>query len=238
MLKKTKCLLVVAAYLFTQPLLAQDKVSPVDKPPVDSEILGPTLNTLNQPPNQVNGFFSDSDCQSCGTGAQTVADNFEIDAPGPGFRFRIDQVVIWGGYLPGNTPSGTDDFTIQLRSDSAGAPGNAPLYSAVGLQPDSRVDAGFDVMGADVYEFTFNLATPANWGNGTWWIEIHNNTAATAGVDFFWVTGTVDDTHGIPNCLVSTEVPADNSFGITTGDLAIQLNGVNVPVELMSFSID
>ena len=63
-------------------------------------------------------------------------------------------------------------------------------------------------------------------------------TDTGAGDDFFWEVGTLDATNGILGSVWATANPpaAWNIDGAT--DLAVQITGTIVPVELQSFSME
>jgi hypothetical protein len=108
---------------------------------------------LDQLPNQSNGIFSDCTCAACGTGAQMLAENFVVAAAGP--NYGITEIVMWGGYFPENIPNTTDDFTITIYEDAAGAPG-AVFYTASGLLPTTRTATGVVVFSVDEKVLTFD----------------------------------------------------------------------------------
>ena len=85
--------------LACMPLAAAEqshRISEVDQPAVDREVERQADSTLNQPPNQVNGVFSDEGCDICGSGVQVIAENFNVITAGMGFD--LEQIVMWGGY--------------------------------------------------------------------------------------------------------------------------------------------
>lgn len=209
------------------------KVSAVNKPRAVRQVQVPDAIHLDQAPNGVNGFFSDPDCQLCGTGQQSITDNFVVNEPGG--AFRLEQIDIWGGYFPGNTPNPTDSFTILIHNDSGGTPGTV-VFNLAGVQADTRVTTGVILFGVDEYHFTFVLAGQPVLPNGTYWVEIFNTTAGNGGVDFFWETGDLDATHGIADSLFAVEVPGA-TWNPNPGELSVQFNGTSVPVELQGFDI-
>jgi hypothetical protein len=188
---------------------------------------------LNQVPNGVNGWFSDS---SWGGGSQqSIADNFTVAAAGP--TYGITEIVIWGGYFPENIPNPTDDFAIILHSDAGGMPGPV-IYARYNLQATTRVTTGIILFGTDEYKFTFDFtASPMIISStGTYWIEIYNYT--TLSDAFYWETGNLDGTHGIAGNNWAQQTPGVTWNGDTGSDQSIQINGVDnvVPVELTSFT--
>ena len=187
---------------------------------------------LDQVTNGVNGYFSDSDCQSCGTLQQSIADNFAVATAGP--TYGITGLVFWGGYFPENIPNPIDDFTITVYTDAGGFPGTV-VDSRTHIEADSRSTTGIILFGVDEYVFTFDFsASPIMVSTtGSYWIEIFNNSTASS--NFFWETGNLDGTHGIAGSAFAFETP-----GITWNplgdDMSILISGDDaVPVELASF---
>jgi hypothetical protein len=193
------------------------------------------VSTLNQAPNGVNGFFADSACSLCGTGQQSIADNFVINAPGG--SFRVEQLVTWGGYFPApGTPNTTDSFSILIHNNTANLPG-AVVFSVLGIPASSRVMTGIILFGVNEWMFTWNLAAPPVLPNGTYWIEIFNSTATNPNEDFFWETGNLDPVHGVANGAFATATPGV-AWNTNPGESAIQINGTEQPVELQGFSVE
>ncbi len=177
---------------------------------------------LDQAPNQLNGIFSDCLCVACASGAQVLADNFVVTAASP--TFGITEIVMWGGYYPENIPNTTDDFTITIFEDAAGAPGTV-FYTASGLVPTTRATTGIILFGVDEYICTFDYsASPIMIPtNGTYHIQISNNSVESG--SFFWEVGDLDAVNGIigqswaPECF-----PVTWNYDSAT-DMAIQING-------------
>jgi hypothetical protein len=224
----------ILASMAALPAGAQDKISRVNNRPVVRHIFVPEVLTLNQPPNQVNGFFADSACSNCATGAQSIADNFIVNATP---AFRVDQIVMWGGYFPGNVANTTDVFSIFIHSDAGGLPG-AVVFSVTGIQASTRAMTGIVLFGVNEWMFTFNLAAPPTLAPGTYWVEIFNNTTANPGNDFFWETGNLDGTHGIADGAFATAAPGVTWMANPGSDSAVQINGTVVPVELQTFTVE
>ena len=177
---------------------------------------------LNQAPNTVNGLFADASCALCGTGQQTVADNFAATIANA--TTGITELVIWGGYYPEDIPNTTDDFTIILHADNAGQPGTV-ITTRSGLQAASRVQTGVILFGTHEYEFTFDFSTNPIMvpSTGTYWIELFNNSTQSG--NFYWETGNLDATHGSVGSAWYTTTPgtAWNLDGAT--ELSAQING-------------
>ncbi|KAB2966144.1 MAG: hypothetical protein F9K18_06010 [Thermoanaerobaculia bacterium] len=176
---------------------------------------------LNQAPNQVNGLFADSTCERCGTGQQSIAENFTLAAPA-----TIGQITFWGGYFNTDTPLATDVLRVLVHADASGLPG-AVVYDESNVA-STRVQTGVILFGVHEWEFTLTLAAPVNLTPGTYWVEIFNNTAGNPD-DFFWETGNLDPTHGLAGSGWTTATPgvAWNFDGAT--DLAIQIDGPASP---------
>lgn len=234
---KIVALLFVIVF-FVMPLTAAEqshRVSEVDQPAVDRQIDRLGDSTLNQAPNQVTGIFSDEDCDICGQ-PQVLADNFTVITAGMGFD--LEQIVIWGGYYSDNIPLAVDDFDVLVHSDAAGSPSTV-ICSETGMAASSRVDTGIDLFGVDEYMVTLDLATACNLTDGTYWIEIYNNTAAgSSSNDWFWERGNVDGVNGTVGSAFASQAPGTTWILDATQDFAVQLNGTVVPVELQSFSIE
>ena len=215
---------------------AAAKISPRNAAPMVRQFKAPAGTTLiNQPPNGVNGYFADPDCQFCGGGQQSMADNFIVNAPGG--SFQLTQIVAWGGYFAGNTPNATDDFDILIHNSAGTIPGSTIVFSLSNLQPTTRVATGVVLFGVDEYIFTFDLAAPPTLPNGTYWIEMFNNTAPTPGVDYFWETTNVDPTSGISQAAFAFETPGQG-WNPNPDDQSMVLSGNPVPVELQEFSVE
>ncbi len=189
--------------------------------------------TLDQPPNQATGFFSDEVCGVCSAGSQAAAENFVVSTGGLGFD--LEQIVVWGGFFSGNVPPGTDDVDVLIHADAAGLPAAAALCSETGIVPTSRVDTGVDMFGVDEYMVTIDLSTQCTLADGTYWIELFYDTGP--GDDWFWESATLDGANGIVGSAVSSTVPGSVWTG-TAPELAVQLNGTTLPVELMRFSVE
>lgn len=188
--------LSIIVVLFVMPLAAAEqshRVSEIDQPAVDREVERQVDSTLNQAPDQSNGVFSDEDCDICGGGSQVVAENFAVITGGLGFD--LEQIVFWGGYYTDNIPLAVDDFDVLVHSDAAGLPG-AVICTETGMAATSRVDTGIDLFGVDEYMVTLDLAVACNLADGTYWIEVYNNTG-TGADDWFWETGTLDPVNGV-----------------------------------------
>jgi len=164
-------LIAVAALLAAvQVTTGAEGVSVVDQTPVAREMeRGPDVMLL-QPPNQVNGLFSDLSCDFCTSDLQVIADNFMVSTGGAGFE--LDQAIIWGGYYPLNVPVATP-FEVFVHGDDAGAPG--PILCSETLFPTSDVLTGVVLFDVDEHMLTFDLS-PCQLVDGTYWIQIYTDT--------------------------------------------------------------
>ena len=187
------------------------------------------INALTQAPNQSNGIFSDPGCSLCFSGQQSIADNFVL-----GSSLKVNRIVLWGGYYPGNTPLAVDDFTVIIYRDNAGVPGTV-VYNRDGIVSTERTDTGVDLFGVDEYRFTLDLPNPSTLSPGTYWVEIFNDTTAITD-DFFWETGTLDAANGIAGSVWATVVPGANWNIDGSTDLAFQIYGVQptAPIPTMN----
>ena len=210
------------------------KISPKGNPPLvrTAKVPGGDI-LLNQQPNASNGYFADPNCQLCPTGAQSMADNFVVASPTG--SVQLNAITMWGGYFPGNTPNATDDFDILIHNNVGGLPGPTIVFSVSGIPATTRAMTGIVLFGVDEWIFDFTLAAPPTLPNGTYWLEIFNNTAPTPGVDFFWETGNVDGTNGIAGGAFAQQAPG-TSWLSNPDDQSVVLTGV-IPVTLQDFSI-
>jgi hypothetical protein len=213
-----------------------DRVLEINQPPIHRELTPPSRAlTLNQPPNQSNGYFTDEGCAGCPTGARSIADNFIVSTTGAGFD--VNQIVFWGGYSSTDTPPATDDFDVLIHSDNSGVPGTV-ICSETGITTAPRILTGQTLFGVSEYIITIDLASTCTLADGTYWIEIYNNTGSVDD-DFFWEVGDLDAINGIAGSVGAEETPGVTwSANPNDPELAIQLNGDIAPVELQRFSIE
>jgi len=230
----TVLLLVLFSFsVFAQSSLSEYGNSNVSGKSVVESPMAPVQFIL-QGPNQVNGVFADASCALCGTGQQTVAENFTATISNA--TTGINELVMYGGYYPENIPNATDNFTILVHSDAAGSPG-AVIWTETGLEAASRVTTGIVLFGVDEYMFTFDLSAnpimlPAT---GTYWIEIFNNSVESG--NFFWETGNLAGTGGVAGSAWFTTTPGTSWNLDPATDFSLTLNGDDaLPVELVSFS--
>jgi PKD repeat protein len=169
---------------------------------------------LDQPPNQVNGFFADTGCDLCG-GSQSIAENFSLSE-----AKAIGQIVFWTGYYPGDTPIDPDHITVIFHADAAGLPG-AALYTEADLAYE-RVQTGVFLFGVHEWMHTLTLDSPVILPPGNYWVEIYNDTGFGSD-DFFWETGNLDPVNGLVGSAWSTSTPGAAWNYDGTNNLAIQL---------------
>ncbi len=192
------------------------KISSVDNPPQQSShqpglCVGTSL--IFQPPNQSNGLFSDSDCDLCGTGQQSLADDFTLAA-----EETITEVAFFAGYFPTNIPLATDDWTVIFHADAAGAVG-AAIETQLDV-PSTRVATGVVLFGVDEYQVNLQL-NPVTLSAGTYWIEIFNDsTGSTESV--FWEAGDLDAVNGRLNSSFAFETPGI-TWNAGSPDVAFEL---------------
>jgi uncharacterized repeat protein (TIGR01451 family) len=183
-----------------------------------SRLVGGTASVgvlFDQQPNQVNGIFSDSGCDICLTGMQSIADNFILTT-----KENIAQIVLWSGYFPADVPIDPDVFTVIFHEDDGGLPG-AAIYTLTDLTY-TRVQTGIVLFGVHEWMHTLTLAEPVALGPGTYWVEIYNDTGLGTD-DFFWETGDPDAFgNGIPLSAFSATAPG-STWNMNAGELAFQL---------------
>ncbi len=168
---------------------------------------------ISQLPNQVNGIFSDVDCNSCGTGIQVLAEQFILTE-----ETTIGSMRAWVGFYPGDSDP-ADDMTVIFRADDGGVPG-AAMSTQTGV-PTTRVQTGVVLFGVHEWDATLTLA-PVTLGAGVWWVEMYGNTAGN-GDTMFWEVGDLDTVNGIIGQAWTTTVPEEPwNFDAAT-DMAFEL---------------
>ena len=195
---------VAATAVFSGPVLAQTAL-------------------LSQPPNRVDAHLSDAKLQSSllspvPTGV-CVAENFVLAA-----KSIIAEIRIWGIYFPGGVAPATDNFTVTVRSDTAGLPGAA--LSTPRNVPATRQVTGESVDGITEHAYTLMLDS-APRAPGVYWVEICNDTTGSA-ASFYWEFGVADPVRGVPGAaFVLTAPPGNNWLPLDAGsdrrDLAIEI---------------
>jgi uncharacterized repeat protein (TIGR01451 family) len=184
---------------------------------------------LDQPPNQSNGLFADADCGLCGTGQQSIAENFTLTG-----TYNINNVVIWSGYFPGNSAP-VDNLTIIFHNNAATLPGSV-IYSESNV-PSSRVQTGVILFGVNEWMTVITPTTPVELAAGTYWVEIFNNTAGNSD-QYFWEAGNLDPIHGILNNSFAFQTPGVTwNTGNPVTDVATQIWGSPVTPDVPNIAI-
>jgi hypothetical protein len=186
----------------------------VDQSPIPRNLPRGNNALISQAPDQVNGLFSDTDCDFCGSGVQSIAENFTLTDTA-----NIAQLVFWGAYFPNNIPA-TDSFTVIFHSNGASLPGGT-VSTEGGLSPTTRTLTGITLFGVNEYEYVLDI-TPVTLGPGTYWVELYNNTSTSA-ESWFWETGTLDPSAGIAGAAFDAATPGAAWGPITGNDMALQM---------------
>jgi hypothetical protein len=168
---------------------------------------------LLQSPNQSNGIFAEASCNLCG-GPQVLADQFTVSS-----NQDVCTLNVWGGYFPSNTTP-ADSFTLIVHSDAAGLPGGV-VYSESNV-PSSRATTGIVLFGVDEWEYTLTpSATISLLSGNTYWIELYNDTVASAD-DWFWEVGNVASP-GLAGSGFAFEAPGVNWNFDSANSFALQV---------------
>ncbi len=195
--------------------------------------LGATLNApaapddvlFFQPPNQLTGVFSDASCDICGSGTQTLAEDFILSTDG-----TIYSISIWGIYFDTDTLM-PDDWTVIFHADTGAGPGVA-LNTQTNV-PTNLIVTG-DLFGYTEYQYTLTLATPVPLNAGSYWVEIYTDTGYGTD-DWAWETGTLDPAVSQPGIAVAFETPGTTWYYDPGYDLSIKVDYTPTAVELASF---
>lgn len=187
-------------------------------------------------------LFDDYSCGPClnngGTGIQILAENFTVDD----FN-RVTEIKVWGGYWHGGTEPAEADFTVVFHIDSGGLPG-ADLAALNG--PDdfttSRIIGntipikwwGGTNNNTEEIEYTFTFTDPVVLTQGTYWVEIYDDTTNHInGNDFFWRRAPLDPINGIAGTAWA-DSPNTTWWGLSGYDeLAIEITAVPEPGTLL-----
>lgn len=215
---RSLCVLLLTLAVVVVPLAAQDKVSPTDNPPQTGNAPEGGNVLISQPPNAVNGFFNDAGCAICGSGQQSIADNFVLTA-----ATDVGEVMWWGGYFPSDNFM-ADAFTVMFHTDGGGVPGTM-ISSETGTP--SATATGVVLFGVSEYEFDLVLS-PVALDAGTYWVEIFSDTSANAD-DVFWETGDQDPTNGIFDAVFSTTVPGSGWLNLGFDMAYVLFESTGVP---------
>jgi hypothetical protein len=170
-------------------------------------------------PTRSTAYFSDTGCDFCGGGQQSIADDIKVLA-----AFNVCDIQFWGGYYSSNS-SPADSFTINILSDAGGCPG-AAVYSESNVSV-ARVQTGNVLFGVNEWLYTATLASTVNLPVGTYFIEIFNNTGLGTD-DWFWETGNLDPDYGnirprlrVQHAGITWNCPLGNDFAmVVCGDVA------------------
>ncbi len=172
-----------------------------------------TQQCFEQPRNQLDGIFSDIDCDACvGQGdppTQTVADQLVLLS-----AESLHILRFWGGYFPGDAGGADplpDEFTVKFRlnDDSMGFDQPAAVVRKVQFGPaTTRIETGVMLFGVREFQYTIELAPNQDLAAGVYWIEIYNDTASDPmGDDWFWETGEPDAVNGLPGSAFTLDPP-------------------------------
>ena len=170
----------------------------------------PSAACLDQPPNQINGVFSDVDCGICGGGTQVVADQIVLAT-----AESLDVLKFWGGYFPGDAGGGDplpDNFTVKIREDDKIDPGQpGVVIRKIPVGPaTTRTATGQILFGVREFVYTIDLEPNQDLEPGTYWVEIYNDTTEDpTGDDWFWEVGDLDPVNGLAGSVFSIDPPND-----------------------------
>ncbi|WP_154224780.1 beta strand repeat-containing protein, partial [Marinicella rhabdoformis] len=169
---------------------------------------------LDQPPNQSNGLFIDTDCDFClpGTGVQIVSDNFVLPSD-----TSLGQFVIFVGYFPDNNAI-VDTWTLTIHNDNGGIPGTV-VYTESNVSA-TKTDTGVDLFGVDEFRVVLTTSNAVPLTAGTYWLEIHNDSIGSTD-SVFWEVGDTG-TNSIAGNVFATEYPAV-TWNAETNDMALQI---------------
>lgn len=181
----------------------------------------PVQPTLNQPPSFASAAPSDEDIGALG---QHYADNFVVQDPTG--EFTITEIEFWGIYFHTETPQPVDDFNINIREQASGLPfTGTPVFQEIGtVVPRSLTGTNTTTSqgSAATYKYVFTLSTPVTLPNGTYWIEILNDTRIDDDDNWAWVRANSDPSNGSPGSAFHARFTAWQS---STGDQAVIING-------------
>ena len=112
------------------------------------------------------------------------AEDFVVDADG----FTLQTITI-----DTNQQGIPNEATILIRADVAGTPGEV-LHTITGAPDDSEVVGS--AFGDPIYHLTFELDTPIDLAEGTYWLDPKMSTATTGEVVWWAVADYDSSTHG------------------------------------------
>jgi PEP-CTERM motif len=111
---------------------------------------------------------------------QFIADDFTLR---PGLN-RITGVR-WTGVYASNSPTGPDNFRIELFADVARAPALTPITSLFIGDP-GRTDTGVDIFSNDLFVYSVTVPPIILAPDTTFWLSIVNDTSADLISDWAW----------------------------------------------------
>ncbi|MFN7973831.1 MAG: Ig domain-containing protein [Acidobacteriota bacterium] len=181
---------------------------------------------LYQPPNGVNAYTSDAECDNCGFQGQSIAENFVVSTGGAGYT--ASAVTVWGIFAFGNLPTSADSFTVIFHQDAGGVPG--ANVCSFGPLAGTRTATGNTVVGFDEYQHVINLPGGCTLPDGTYWVEVFNDTSVDPlnADDWYWETGTQDPVHGLQFFAYDFQTPGAswNNSNPTDDALAVQIDSL------------
>lgn len=191
--------------------------------PSGTPLAGPDLGStllIDQQPNQSNGFFSDANCGNCGSGQQSIADDFVLAD-----TYNINNIVLWGGFFPSNTSS-PDDFRVRFLDNSGGnLPNTASVLYDESNVPANTTQTGVVLFGVNEVVTVLTLTNPLELTPGTYWVEVFHNTVGNPD-SYFWEVGNLDAANGRFNNSFAFQTPGVTwNPGNPQADSAYQLWG-------------
>ncbi|MBI4698825.1 MAG: hypothetical protein HY758_07965 [Nitrospirae bacterium] len=220
LLKSSLCIflaLLFTAVAYLQPVSAETTILSQSR-----------IMPVNPSPNDTVGASPYSDVSPESLPLQILAENFVMNSAA-----SISDITLWGGYWWQSAPplSG-DNFTVIFHNDSGGSVGTN-IYSEFNVAT-SRANIGSvkqqwwgGVTTTTEYEYTLTLANPVPLGQGTYWVEVYNNTTGNPNNDWFWRWGNLDAANGIDGLAwTDTGTPGTNWNVDASGNLAMKINAV------------
>jgi len=199
-----------------------------DQPPVTREIETSGTTLFLQAPNQSNGVFSDTQWN------QSRAKGFFVDSGGVGTI--IDRITVWGSYHPSDTPeyAGFDVIFHRLDPDTLLPDETICQYH---LMPAEHIATGIVLFDCREYRIVFEIPSCVLQDDGPHSVEIYAYTPSTND-RWAWEVGSLANTASIPGTLCANENPGVTWFWCDGWDLALQIDGAVVPVELQTFTVE
>lgn len=219
----------VAAAGFADPLIVREAA--VSTPQV-APLGGVLYSQLDSPAGA--GFTSQLFDPANATFDCRAADDFTV--PPADIQWDVAGLQVLGAYFGGLGP--TPNINVEFFGDGGGVPG-ASACSYPGLL------AGVDYIDDGSGNLTVTLPSVCALPAGDYWVSVQADMDSTVGGQWLWVERSVQAGAGFAwenppdgfgsGCVVWT--PA-GGCGASAPDLLFALNGVLVPVELQSISID